>query len=223
MRRLRTPLGYRLDGTPFWGFAGSQDDEGGEQQPQGATAAIDDDDDSEQNAPDENGLTPGGRKLIEAERNAAREAKRAIAPWKKIEREFGMGPDEIRAKLSTLDDDTSRATREAEAEVARRFGERIVRTEVRALAKDYLADPEDALAFLDLKQFEVDDEGEVDRKAIERELKALAGRKPHLARRDDDDEGTVKGFDGGARRTTSPPASMTDFIRTQVEAKRGRR
>lgn len=222
----RDPLGFTLDGMPFWGFAGAQDDdEGGEQ---GAAAATTDDDgaDDGDNTPDENGLTPGGRKLIETEREAAKTAKRALAPWKALEREFGMSPEQIRQKLSTGDDEKTTAAREAAAGVRQEFTRRIVRTEVRALAKDHLADPEDALAFLDLDSFEVDDEGEVDRKTIERELKALAARKPHLAKQtadDDDGGGTVSGFDGGARRTVERPENMTSFIRSAVEAKRGGR
>lgn len=208
-----------IDGLPR--FRGAQDDdaEGGD-----AGAADINTDDGGDDGPDENGLTPGGRRLIETEREAAKVAKRALAPWKSLEREFGMSPEQIRQKLSAGDDEKTSAAREAAEQVRQEFSQRIVRTEVRALAKDVLTDPEDALAFIDLSHIGVDDDGEVDRKAIERELKALVSRKPHLQKRvaeDADDDGPVRGFDGGARRTVERPQNMTDLIRSQVEARRG--
>lgn len=67
-------------------------------------------------------------------------------------------------------------------ETAAQAIKRAVRAEVKALAADSFADPEDASAFLgDLAEY-VSDDGEIDTKRIESDLKALLERKPHLAK-----------------------------------------
>ncbi|MBQ1166909.1 hypothetical protein KBZ21_53840, partial [Streptomyces sp. A73] len=55
------------------------------------------------------------------------------------------------------------------------------RAEVRALAANEFADPEDAAAFLSLDGYGSDD-GEVDAEQIRADLKALLKAKPHLAK-----------------------------------------
>ncbi len=64
-----------------------------------------------------------------------------------------------------------------------RADRRIVRSEIKAAAKGVLADPTDALTFLgdQLDNFKVDENGEVDSKAITAALEDLLTRKPHLA------------------------------------------
>lgn len=57
---------------------------------------------------------------------------------------------------------------------------RIARAEVKALASQAFADPEDAIAFLDLSTY-VDADGDVDSAAIKADLVDLLARKPHLA------------------------------------------
>ncbi|WP_344098575.1 hypothetical protein, partial [Nocardiopsis tropica] len=58
---------------------------------------------------------------------------------------------------------------------------RAVKAEVRGLAADGFADPEDAAAFLDLDAY-VGEDGEIDAKAIKADLADLLKRKPHLGR-----------------------------------------
>ena len=58
---------------------------------------------------------------------------------------------------------------------------RIVRAEVKAAAGGKLADPNDAVRLLDLDEFGVDDDGEVDAKAIEAAIAKLVKDKPYLA------------------------------------------
>ncbi len=57
---------------------------------------------------------------------------------------------------------------------------RIVGTEVKAAAGGKLADPNDAVRLLDLDAFEVDDNGEVDSKAINKAIEDLGKEKPYL-------------------------------------------
>lgn len=68
------------------------------------------------------------------------------------------------------------AQQRAEALVAR-----AVKAEVKALAAEGFADPEDASAFLDLKKYAPAD-GDVDTEAIKADLADLLARKPHLGK-----------------------------------------
>ncbi len=58
---------------------------------------------------------------------------------------------------------------------------RILRSEVKAAAAGKLADPNDALHMLDLDQFEVDDDGNVDEDEIATAIADLLEKKPYLA------------------------------------------
>lgn len=215
----QTVLGYRLDGTPFYCFRGAEGDEAGDI----GTSAPDANDDNDE-GPDSDGLTPGGRRLIEAERTAAKEAKRSLGPWRKLERELGMGPEQIREALARRGDpdkEADRAQREAVQAVEQMYRTRLVRAEVRSLAASTFADPDDAHIFLDLDEIEVDDDGNVDRKAVEGMLKDVLTRKPYLKKGRAGDEDVVSDFDGGARTTSRPPQNMTDLIRGAVNQRRG--
>lgn len=224
-------------GRPHLVFRGSRpDDDAGTGDTSGAgtgtDAAATDDDSGDADAdadadqgPDKDGLTAGGRKLIEQEREAAKTAKRALSPWRKLERDFQKSPDEIRAILEASESgntDEARIRREAETAATAKVNAKLVRSEVKAIAKGQFADPEDAYLFLDLDAVDVDDEGEVDTKEIERQIKAVLGRKPHLAAKAPEDDDTTD-FDAGARRTAPKPKTMTDFIREQARAKQGQR
>lgn len=59
--------------------------------------------------------------------------------------------------------------------------DRIRKAEVRALAAGKFADPTDALKFVDLEQFEVSEEGEVDSSAITTALDEVLSSRPYLA------------------------------------------
>lgn len=65
-----------------------------------------------------------------------------------------------------------------------------------------MADPTDALAFIDLDKFEVSEDGSVDADEIADAIDTLIQNKPHLS------AATVKRFqgtgDGGARKATGP-------------------
>lgn len=111
------------------------------------------------------------------------------------------------------------ATAAAEAQVTERFTARIIRAEVLAAAGGKLADPQDAVAMLDLSQFALDDEFEVDRKAIGRAIDDLVKAKPYLA------AGSTKRFQGGADggpRGDNTPAdtSPRGLIRAGLESNR---
>ncbi|CAL9665571.1 hypothetical protein SUDANB1_07193 [Streptomyces sp. enrichment culture] len=59
--------------------------------------------------------------------------------------------------------------------------QRLVHTQVQALAMTGFADPEDAVGALDLDSY-IDSEGDIDEAAIKADLEALLERKPHWAK-----------------------------------------
>lgn len=63
----------------------------------------------------------------------------------------------------------------------RRFSEKYLKAEVKAAATGKLADPSDAMRYLDMTKFEVSEDGDVDADAIAREIDALITQKPYLA------------------------------------------
>jgi hypothetical protein len=97
--------------------------------------------------------------------------------------------------------------------------DRILKAEVRAQAAAKLADPQDALRFLNLSDFEVGADGEVDASQITSAIDDLIASKPYLAA-----QGGKKfqgSADGGARNDTATPAQLTraDMARMTPEQK----
>lgn len=78
-------------------------------------------------------------------------------------------------------DEAARERRLVEEAAVKKANGRIVRAEIRAAAASKLADPSDALNFIDPDQFEVDDDGNVDQDEIAEAVTALLARKPYLA------------------------------------------
>ena len=119
---------------------------------------------------DDKKLGPAGEKAlaaIKAEKKAER--TRRIAVEKELR--------ELKAGKKPADDD---ATKRAEEAVSK-ANARVLKSEVRAAAAGVLADPSDAPRFLDLDQFEVGEDGDVDQAAIADAIKELVEEKPYLA------------------------------------------
>lgn len=125
----------------------------------------------------------GLKKALRAERLARREAEREARDLKAERDNANKEPAEQALDL---------ARREAAAEATSAANKRILRSEVRAAAKGRLADPSDAFAYLDLDEFEVGEDGDVDSEAIEDAISDLLKRKPYLA------ADTGEKFRGGA-------------------------
>jgi len=85
--------------------------------------------------------------------------------------------------------------------------ERILKAEVRATATGKLADPQDALRFLNLSDFEVGSDGEVDASQIETAIDDLIESKPYLAAQGKRFQG---GADAGARNDANTVAQLTE-------------
>lgn len=145
----------------------------------------------------EKSLGDAGKKALDAmkaDRNKARElaaAEKARA-------------DELQAKLDGNEAE-HKAAQEAQRvkdEALTAANARILKAEVRAAAAGKLSDPQDALRFLDLSEFEVGSDGEVDATAVTKAIDDLIQTKPYLAVQDG------KRFQGaadtGARKETGP-------------------
>ncbi|MFF1321445.1 hypothetical protein ACFVZZ_18765 [Streptomyces chartreusis] len=125
----------------------------------------------------------------------------------------------LEARLAELDKpadgsapDQDALVRQAEQTAMARVNERIVRAEVRAAAAGKLADPADAYRFLDLTQFEVDDDGNVDADEVSDAIEDLLKSKPYLAAQGG---GTTKPrfqgtADSGARKGNARPTQLTE-------------
>ncbi|MDF1705022.1 MAG: hypothetical protein P1U38_09635 [Aeromicrobium sp.] len=88
---------------------------------------------------------------------------------------------EAKINDGTPADDPERLQREADAKALAKANDRIVRAEIRAAAAGKLSDPADALNFIDLTQFEVDDDGSLDESEVADAIKELLEKKPYLA------------------------------------------
>lgn len=135
--------------------------------------------------------------------------KRALASMKGKWRAERARARELEQQLAAKDgaDEAEAARRKAEADAVAKANARILKAEIRAAAKGRLSDPSDALTFLDLDQFEVGEDGEIDPEEIEDAIEDLLKNKPYLA------AATAKRFqgtgDGGAARKASRPKQLT--------------
>ncbi|WP_324165369.1 hypothetical protein [Amycolatopsis sp.] len=165
-----------------------------------------DDGDKEQEPEGADKLGDAGKKALDAmkaKRNEYRDQLRAA----KAELE------QLRNGAKKDDEPTADEIRQqAEREAATKANTRIVRSEIRAAAAGKLADPKDALSFLDVSKFEVDEDGEVDADEIAEAIDELLKNKPYL--------GVAQGkqrFQGGADAGAKPakparPNSLHDAV-----------
>lgn len=160
--------------------------------------------------PDE--LGDAGKKALAAERSARRQAEKAA---KAAEVEL----EKLRTDAMSEQEKAIAAARaEARAEALEAANARLVRAEVRAAAAGRLANPDLAPRLLNLDEFEVGDDGEVDTAAITKALDALVEAEPYLAVSAKRPAGTA---DGGARNP-SAATSTTDMNALLRAAAQGR-
>lgn len=147
-------------------------------------------------------LGDAGKKALDAMKTrwkSERETRR------KLEEEL----EALRAPKSgdTDQPDAKEIKRQATREANAKANARILRSEIKAAAAGKLADPADALAYLDPSAFEVDENGDVDASELADAIEDLLTRKPYLAATARPRfQGTA---DGGAARKASGPAQLT--------------
>ena len=102
--------------------------------------------------------------------------------------------------------------------------QRLVRTQVQALAMTGFADPEDAVGALDLDSY-IDSDGDIDEAAIRSDLDALLERKPHWAktqpqegpRRPAPDRTQASG--ANKQRSPDPADEFAGFIKARLSGR----
>ena len=123
---------------------------------------------------------PFDRKKFEAElRKKNSEAANLRKRLKELEpaaAELQRIKDAEKTESERLNDQLTRAN-----EQVAKTRQRLVRTQVQALAMAGFADPEDAVGALDLDSY-IDSDGDIDEAAIKADLDALLERKPHWAK-----------------------------------------
>ncbi|MEU2149324.1 hypothetical protein ABZ741_34130 [Streptomyces globisporus] len=176
--------------------------DGGEETPDGDEAEEHPDDEPDEEEPDDEQDPDGAADLGD-------KGKRALDTMKgklKAEREKRRTLEQQLAEKDGTDQ-ADKARREAETAALSKANARILRAEVKAAAAGKLADPADAYKFLDLDQFEVDDDGNVDSDEVAEAIDDLIKSKPYLA------AATAKRFqgtgDGGAARKAGRPKQLT--------------
>ena len=119
--------------------------------------------------------------------------------------------EELRKAASKKPDDEQPSAeeirREAEKAATQKANARIVRSEIRAAAAGKLADPKDALTFLNPDDFEVDENGEVDTEEVADAIDDLLTKKPYLAATAKRFQGTAD--NGAAGRNAGKPKQLT--------------
>lgn len=116
--------------------------------------------------------------------------------------------------------EAEKAAREVERAALAKANERILSAELRREATGKLADPNDALAFIDITDFDVNDQGEVDAEAISAAIADLIARKPHLAAQGGDTKQILPDVSQGANGN-APTALNGDGLTRALEAKLG--
>lgn len=170
----------------------------------------DDDDDSDDAADDDDDSDDGDdadsddaddddvarlTRALDNERADHRAAKRALKPWKQLARELNVTPDQVRDAIAKsrkkpagggdADDDApdpEEIRREALRDAQKQSDRKLIRAEIKRLATGLYQDPSDAVHDLDLDDYELDDDGDLDEKQVVRDLKAVIKQKPHRAK-----------------------------------------
>lgn len=156
-----------------------------------------------QTAEGETALGDAGKKALDAMK----------AKWKAAEqqaKDTAARLAELEAKAAGTEAE-HKAAQEAQRvkdEALAAANDRILKAEVRAAAASKLADPKDALRFLDLSDFEVDSDGEVDASQVAKAIDDLIASKPYLAAQGGQRfQGSA---DGGARNDTTKVSQLSE-------------
>ncbi len=137
---------------------------------------------------DEDKLGEGGKKALQAERDARAAAEARV---KELEAKLSRKPKDTGAKPGDNGDgkgdagakpvDAEALKKELREELTTESNARLVRAEVKAAAAGKLADPADAPRFIDLTKIKIGDDGEPDAKQIKKAIEDLLKERPYLA------------------------------------------
>ena len=150
-------------------------------------------------------LGDAGKKALDAMKARVKEAERLA---REARNELAKSKEDAALKDKPADEQAiEKARNEAKAEARAESDKRILKSELKAAAKGVLADPTDAALYINLADFTVSDDGEVDSDALNDAIAELIKNKPHLA------AGKQSRFDGaadqGAKGKESKPQQLT--------------
>lgn len=189
--------GFNPHGLRFVEGEPDPSDKGGQNDPPADAPADPPDEDPEGDPEGADKLGDAGKRALDAMKAERNEAKKA-------QRELQAELEALKAKAEGREKEHEQAQREQQVrdEALSKANERILKSEVRLAAKGVLADPADALLYLDLSEFEVGSDGGVDADALGSAIDDLIKSKPYLAA-----QGGKRfqgGADGGARKESRP-------------------
>ena len=206
-------------------FRGFDDDADTDDDDDGDDANDDDDDDDDDDEDDDpKAATKALREALQKERRSRRQLEKEVKKLRKGQIGKPVEDDGGKPKPSDSDNaDLTAATKAAEkaqteaerakgtaAKLAARLRDTEVNRLIRAEAAKRFIDPEDAVAQVDRRSIEVDqdeddpEDVEVDEMSVREAVKALAKKKPHLLKpKDEDGSGSrpsTSKFGGGRKR-----------------------
>lgn len=135
--------------------------------------------------------------------------KQALDRMKNKWREERRKRQELEKQLRGADQEDAPKPDEQAAAILERANQKILRSEIKAAAAGKLNDPADAYRFLNLEEFEVTDDGEVDEDEIVTAIESLIADKPYLAAQPQG-ERRFKGSAGQGVRKGSGPKQLTE-------------
>lgn len=199
-RGLRKGVHMKRSILPFWiQTLAPEIDEGGSSEVESTETdetttheGGDSEEDSDESSGDEEDSDEGEDQLGDAGKKALDRMK---AKWQSE-----------RDKRKQLQEKYEPASKEEAAGNAR-FAQKILRSEIKAAPAGKLNDPADAHRFLDLEQFEVGEDGEVDEDEIALAIDDLVKKKPYLAATQG--QRRNRGSADGGVRNESTPAQLT--------------
>ena len=155
------------------------EDESSEDEDESEDSSDDSDDSDEEDEEDPDGAEDLGDKG----KNALRAMKDRVKASKKAEREAKAELQRLKASAGKSEDEQkAQAEREQrEAEILKKADERIIRSEIKSAAAGKLQNPALAIRLLDISDFEVDEDGNVDEDEIAEAIDELLEREPYLA------------------------------------------
>lgn len=189
------------------GDGGGADDDADDDDPDADADADDDESDGDDSEDDKAKKALGDKGQQALDRMKARVKKeRAARIAAEKERDAAKDSDEVEKQRNAV-----------EAEANAKANRKIISAEIRAAAAAAkFNDPKDALAHIDVTQFDVDDDGEVDQDEVAEAIKELLAKKPYLAAqgggpRPDPSQG------GGSKGTKKTGiAALGDYLEAQL-------
>lgn len=161
---------------------------------------------------DDNDLRPEGEKALEAWKQRAKDAERVAkdaGATAKERDQLRTELEQLREKSKTQDEkEREKLVKEAEERVRKETltttNARLVRYEMRARAAGKLTNIDDAERFLDVSEFKVSDDGDVDGASIDKAIDALIAERPYLSGKQKPKGDVDQGARGDGKQEVAP-------------------